>query len=241
MLPQGELGHRFENGLMVLHGVRLEMKDGAEQVEILRLARPRLDKLLPGCRSIPHEHHGGGVKKLIVLARLRMAGEMNPARAFRKSMSLLSSSGSFNRKTRQRLDERFGNTRSSFVVMMTSGGSPVTLMAFLDPSGSELARAKGLQQSVGNVGVRLVDLVDQDDAPVARCPLPDASVGTGEPLSRACWRALIQSNAHQRGPGRRNRRTERRLRSCLVTLLRSLPRSPGGLPSGLLPDVQDRG
>ena len=44
------------------------MKDGTQQVEILCLARPWLDELLPGGRSIPHEHHRGVVKKAIVVA-----------------------------------------------------------------------------------------------------------------------------------------------------------------------------
>src|SRR5512135_2395124 len=151
---------------MVLDCVRLEMKDGAEQVEILRLARPRLDELLPGGRSIPNEHHGGGMKKTIVLAGLRMAGEMNPRTGLQKVDELVIIIGQL-----QPQDETPPHERVRQHAFLVRGNDDQRRLARdLDRSSrsqrSELARAEGLQQSVGDVGVRLVDFVDQYDAAV---------------------------------------------------------------------------
>src|SRR5262245_19486634 len=53
--------------------------------------------------------------------------------------------------------------------MMTRGGSPRTLTGVLDSGGvGEVARAERLEEAVGDVRIRLVDLVDQDHAAVLR-------------------------------------------------------------------------
>ena len=165
------------------------------------------------------------------LASLRVSRGNGPSRGSPGSRSVLRRpAGSLRCRTRQRRTKALGSTRSSLVVMMTSGNRPWTLTGFGLAQGSELAGAEGFEQPVGDVGVGLVDLVDQHDAAVGRIGSIAACGCGSNGCTPACSRASFQSKAHQSGPGRTNRPVAE---SATHALDRDLGGSPDGPRAGL--------
>ena len=185
---------------MVLDRIRLQMEHCAEQVEILRLSWPRLDyrslaPVDPGRAAWPPR------ETAFVTSRTPPPGGNAPgARALRKSLSSFHPCRAVSVVRPAAPHERI--RQHAFLVRGDDDQRRLAgdLDGFRDPSGvnspEPRASRSPLGTSVSALSISSISTTQPFSGLASR-----SSVGTGDPLSRACFRASFQSNAPPEGAG----------------------------------------